>query len=111
MGIPVEQIMDQVLLWCVTAAIGWIVGHVTALGRDERRKTAALAAGVRSLLRSELIRTHNGCHRQGGATLVDKEVAERVYSAYHDLGGNGLGTRLYEEIMAMPTVKDEGETK
>lgn len=29
---------------------------------------------------------------------------ERIYIAYHGLGGNGTGTKLYEEIMVLPTI-------
>ena len=44
---------------------------------------------------------------QGWCTLEDKEYAERTYIAYHELGGNGTGTVLYEDIMALP-IKDNG---
>lgn len=32
------------------------------------------------------------------------EEAERVYRAYHKLGGNGTVTKLYEELKAPPTI-------
>lgn len=32
------------------------------------------------------------------------EEVEHVYIAYHGLGGNGTGTKLYEEIMVLPTI-------
>ena len=32
------------------------------------------------------------------------EEADRVYQAYHSLGGNGAGTKIYEELKALPTV-------
>lgn len=32
------------------------------------------------------------------------EEVEHVYIAYHGLDGNGTGTKLYEEIMVLPTI-------
>jgi cell division protease FtsH len=32
-----------------------------------------------------------------------KDAAEKAYKAYHDLGGNGTITEIYQEIMVLPT--------
>lgn len=34
---------------------------------------------------------------------VDKEALKRAYHAYHDLRGNDVATRLYNEVMELPT--------
>lgn len=72
--------------------------------REEREWQEAMTAGMRSMLRSELISEHRKAHEQGGwCSLESKEYVERTYNAYHSLGGNGIGTSLYEEIMALPS--------
>lgn len=39
----------------------------------------------------------------------DKEDVKELYEAYHDLGGNGLGTRWEVAIMALPEVAPDVE--
>lgn len=104
--IPWETLLTQVLLWCVTGFLGWLFGRVTAFSRREKAEDAALKQGVRALLRGELMRTHHEAMRQGWCTTTDKEIMQRTYDAYHALGGNGVATTLYQEMMKLPT-RDE----
>ena len=71
---------------------------------DEENEIARSA--LRALLRSELMRTHHHAVRDGCASTVDKEVMERTYRSYRNLGGNGIATNLHDEMMALPT-RDE----
>lgn len=42
-------------------------------------------------------------YTQGYASIEQKEQADNIYRVYHiQLGGNGVGTRLYEDIMNLP---------
>lgn len=42
-------------------------------------------------------------YTQGYASIEQKEQADHIYRVYHvQLGGNGVGTHLYEEIMSLP---------
>lgn len=43
------------------------------------------------------------CLEQHYATLDQKERADKIYNAYHDFNGNGQGTRIYKEIVDLPT--------
>ena len=36
--------------------------------------------------------------------VEERRHLENVYSAYHNIGGNGTGTRLYEESMHLPVL-------
>lgn len=103
MQVPWETLLTQVLLWCLTGLLGWVTGRVTSTAKRDRKEAQALKAGVRALLRSELMRTHHDAMREGSCSTTDKEVMERTYRAYHDLGGNGIATNLYEEMMRLPT--------
>lgn len=106
MNIPWETLLTQALLWCVTGVLGWVAGKMSAVTRQERSESRALKNGVRALLRSELMRTHHQAVSAGWCTTTDKEVMERTYQAYHDLGGNGIATNLHDEMMALPTRDD-----
>lgn len=71
--------------------------------RAQTEMVPAIAQGTRSLLRSELVGLHRKwVERSGYITLEAKEYASRTYADYHALGGNGVGTKLYEDLMALP---------
>ena len=109
-GIPWEQVATQVVIWAVVGILGWVVGRLTGQALRDQTERDALYDGVRALLRSEIMRTHHQAMRNGFAGTVDKEVLQRSYDAYHALGGNGIATALYEEMMALPT-KDVQDRK
>ena len=94
-----EQVTNGVFVWVVTGLLGCIVGLLAAFVRSEH----ALRKGMRSLLRNELVKAHRVfVVERDPVSLVDREVVDRNYQAYHSLGGNGTGTKLYEEIMDVP---------
>lgn len=84
----------------VTVAIlGWLAHTMRTLAATNE----AQKKGIRSILRNELVSMHRCLvERQGWCTLEDKEYAERTYEPYHELGGNGTGTRLFKDIMELP---------
>ena len=92
------------------AAVVALLGLMLSNRRIEKEKadeeSELFKSALRALLRSELMRTHHHAVRDGHASTVDKEVMERTYQSYHMLGGNGIATNLYDEMMALPT-RDE----
>lgn len=81
--------------------------------REEARKENelrqnAMERGIRSLLRAELIHCHAKWMPRGMCPLETKEYIQRTYDAYHGLGGNDIGSAMYADLMALPTMKDEG---
>ncbi len=63
----------------------------------------SITQGVRSLLRSEIISEYRKATSEGYATLETKEYVEKLHSAYSAVGGNSIGTSMFEAIIAMPT--------
>ena len=110
----INSIAASVIVWVVTALLGYIIGKAHEYKKAQKQKDSdraklddAMQMGMRSLLRNALMETHRRCViQQGYCEVSDKEIAERNYIAYHDLGGNGTGTRLYSAIMDLP-VKDD----
>lgn len=92
------------------AAVVAILGVMLSNRRAEKEKASEenelFKSALRSLLRSELMRTHHHAMRDGHASTVDKEIMERTYMSYHNLGGNGIATTLHDEMMALPTIDD-----
>lgn len=97
------------MLWALTGVLGVFAGYVTSMLRKERGEGAAMKAGIRSLLRSEIMRMHHQGVKEGFASTLDKEIIQRNYDAYHGLDGNGVATKLYDEYMELPTVDDPRE--
>ena len=95
-----EEIISALVQWAlplVMTGIGtWICGALT------RQKTdmEALKEGMRTMLRGRLVDLHATYVVTGaGCSESVKTEAQRVYEAYHALGGNGVGTQLYKEIL------------
>lgn len=96
--------------WCITSIIAGVSGALIAMVKrhnaneqqaeeEARERADAMERGMRSMLRQELIDIHKTyVVDQHRCPVLIKEHAEQVYRAYHDLGGNGTGTHLFEEI-------------
>lgn len=84
----------------VSALIGALVSGILTKARTMTDEQKALRDAMRSLLKAELFDLH---HRyvelDEPLDAMGMQLAAQCYEVYHDaLGGNGLGTRLYEQI-------------
>lgn len=71
---------------------------------------ATLTCAVKELAYMRLEDRHAEYMRRGWAHNNEKHVVERLWKAYHAIGGNGTGTQMYREIMRLPAhPPDEGE--
>ena len=84
--------------------VGGLCGWLLKSHRKEEARDRAMETGLRTLLRAELLEIHAKYVPLGHIPVAVMEEADRVYKAYHSLGGNGTGTKIYEEIKALPTV-------
>lgn len=91
---------EQIIIAVVSSVFG--SGAITlAVTRimDRFDNRNPVRQGVRMLLFLSLERMHKEMVDAGGVCPVDaKRTAEQIYSAYHGLGGNGVGTQMIEEI-------------
>lgn len=87
----------------VVALLGWMLSNRRMEKEKADEESELVKSALRALLRSELMRTHHQAVNDGYASTVDKEVMERTYQSYHQLGGNGIATNLHDEMMALPT--------
>lgn len=100
---------SQFAIYSTATAVA-LLGVMLSNRRVEKERAAEenelFKSALRALLRSELMRTHHRAMRDGHASTGDKEVMERTYRSYHNLGGNGIATTLHDEMMALPTIDD-----
>lgn len=88
--------LDTFIHWLIPFVAG---GTVTTLGVGWKR-LRAIEAGLRQLLRSRLVEIHREYVVEGKPIRLDiKDDADRTYAAYHELGGNGTGSAIYDDIM------------
>ena len=95
------------MLECIKENWQIITTVVTALAYMYRQ-IVATRKGVRALLRADLIRLYNKYHDDlGYCPVYVKQSLEDEYQQYHALKGNGVGTNLYNALMALPTEPQE----
>lgn len=88
----------------LTGVGGWVLGRI----KGSIAHNTAIDEGISTLLRARLIDIHIKYVEGDEPCPVDiKDEASRVYRAYHQLGGNGTGTHLYNEIMDAHVVGDD----
>ena len=94
----VEFISDN---WQILTALVTAVAYMY-------RQILATRKGIRALLRADLIRLYNKYHDDlGYCPVYVKQSLEDEYQQYHALKGNGVGTNLYNSLMALPTEPPE----
>ena len=110
-----EQIINYVsanwVIWLFavfTAVMGWGYRQIAKGLRDERQRNAAVAEGVRALLRDRIIQAYNHYYSDYGyCPIYALENIEEMYNQYHALGGNGKITKLVEQLRTLPTEMKE----
>lgn len=104
-------IMPQILMMVLSGVVGWLGGKIkgAAKEREEARKRTNMERDdIRSIQRLLLYyRLHDLFDEYvvDGADIssADKHEIEEVYNYYHNLGGNGEGSRMYRELMNLKT--------
>lgn len=103
-----DLIITTAVTACVSSVVGALVGAAaTGIGRKSREtadESRGMRDGMRVLLWRELRNIHAEATERGGMDVADRRHLESVYSAYHNIGGNGTGTRLFEESMRLPVI-------
>lgn len=91
----------------VTGGIAVYCRHIARQVRKEREEQKALRDGMRSLLRRQIIADCEQAARDGYCETKMKDTISDMYTAYHALGGNGVVSRLKEQTMNLPVIKED----
>ena len=98
----------------VSGVISWLLGRydkrhpVTDMNKIVE-KLDNLNAAVVELAYLRIRERHENAVRHGWLHPNEKHVLERLYAAYHSIGGNGTGTEMIEDIRRLPSVPPRGE--
>ena len=98
----------------VSGIISWLLGRydkrhpVTDMNKIAE-KLDNLNAAVVELAYLRIRERHAAAVRHGWLHPNEKHVLERLYAAYHSIGGNGTGTEMIEDIRRLPSVPPRGD--
>ena len=72
-------------------------------------KLDGLNDAVKELAYLRIRERHENAMRHGWMHPNEEHVLERLYIAYHALGGNGTGTQMIEDIRRLPSIPPGGD--
>lgn len=97
----ITALSSSILFFCFQLT----VDKIKTKKNKDTKEDQSLKAGVQALLMVNLETKHDSMVKKGYATYREKELYEKQYNAYHNLGKNGVMTTAYEEVMALPLNK------
>nr|DAR44705.1 MAG TPA: holin protein [Caudoviricetes sp.] len=90
--------MKEFLLQTYTIVLPILLGYIVWLLKQQKKDRDANSKGTMLLLRVQLIEYHDKYMKLGEIPSYAYENFVEMYNAYHALGGNGMATKMYEEI-------------
>ena len=98
----------------ITLVLSWVISKklntADAKAEQAKRETAAIAEGVKALLRDRLLQGYKHYIEKGWADMDDRTNMENVWRQYHALGGNGDMNDLRRTFRHLPMAKDGAPT-
>ena len=100
--------MDGIIATAITALVSGIVGVLIGAAtkglKAAKKRNEAVRRGLQSILRGEIIKQHEKYIEREFCPVYAKDAIRRQYDSYHELGGNGVITELYHEIIELPEI-------
>lgn len=90
--------MGEFLMSTYTIVLPVILGYIVWILKKQKTDRDANSKGTMLLLRVQLIEYHDKYMSIGEIPSYAYENFNEMYAAYHELGGNGMITKMKEEI-------------
>ncbi|MCI6532176.1 MAG: hypothetical protein SO053_01125 [Bifidobacterium animalis] len=84
------------------------VDEIQEENRKLRETQKALKSAVIELAYLRISDKYDRFVHRGFAHSNEKRIVQRIYDAYHLLGGNGTGSQMIEEILKLPSFPPDG---
>lgn len=101
-GVPINNYrkykMKEFLLQTYTVVLPILLGYIVWLLKQQKKDKDANSKGTMLLLRVQLIEYHDKYMKLGEIPSYAYDNFVEMYNAYHALGGNGMVTKMYDEI-------------
>lgn len=75
-----------------------LLGYIVWVLKEQKKDRDANSRGTMLLLREQLFKYHDRYTETEEIPLCVYENFMEMYSAYHELGGNGVVTKMKEEV-------------
>lgn len=113
----VAEILVLLIPTIASALLGWMGATIKNLrekakARDEKFQFEheMMLEGIKTSMRSELLSIHKEYVQAGKPVPLDiKDHADTTYKVYSALGGNGVGTHCWNEIMNAHAAEKYGD--
>ena len=92
------EIVTTIISIVTTALSGYLVWWL----QQNKSKKDYTQEALKILLKGELKKVYIELVKKGFVTFDELESANEIYEAYHNLKGNGTGTKMIEEIRKLP---------
>ena len=96
------EIVTTIISIVTTSLSGYLVWWL----QQNKSKKDYTQEALKILLKSELKKEYIELMQKGYVTFEELENVNEVYEAYHNLKGNGTGTKMIEEIRNLPLKED-----
>ena len=100
--------MKELILQTYTIVLPVLLGYIVWLLKNQKRDRDANSKGTMLLLREQLIEYHSKYTQLGNIPSYAYQNFCEMYEAYHELGGNGMVTKMMHEIEELH-LKQKGE--
>lgn len=90
--------MADIIIQTYLALLPTLMGYIVWLLKRQKKDRDANSKGTMLLLRVQLIEYHDKYMRLGEIPSYAYSNFIEMYQAYHSLGGNGMATKMYNEI-------------
>lgn len=102
--------MKEIILQTYTIALPILLGYIVWLLKKQKKDRDANSRGTMLLLRVQLIEYHDKYMALESIPSYAYENFCEMYKAYHQLGGNGMVTKMKKEIEELH-LKKKGESE
>lgn len=85
-----------------------LFGYVVWLLKEQKKDRDANSKGTMLLLKVQLIEYHEKYTKLGEIPSYSYQNFDEMYQAYKALGGNGMVTKMHEEIQELRIKKKNG---
>lgn len=92
------EFLMQTYMVALPIVLTSLMGYIVWLLQKQKKDRDANSKGTMLLLRVQLIEYHDKYTAQGEIPSYAYENFNEMYEAYHALGGNGMVTKMHEEI-------------
>lgn len=100
--------VNELLIRTYTIALPILLGYIVWLLKNQKKDRDANSKGTMLLLRTQLIEYHAKYMQLGDIPSYAYQNFCEMYDAYHALGGNGMVTKMKQEIEELH-IKRKGE--